>query len=125
MNIFEKIIADAQANVMLLGKPLNDSAMVDARKTAFASMRSGAGFRIYKVTPRKTVNGLNRTERKKILRDRADAAVRQYHGNLATLRDQNVIGSGYCSPGKAAELLADQAAPAKPKRARTKKAVAA
>lgn len=123
MNIFNKIVANAQAKVMLLGTPLNDVAMIDARKTAFASLRNGAGFRIYSVKPRKTVNGLNRTERKKILRDRADAAVREYHGNLATLRDQNLIGSAYCSPGKAVELLADQPAPAKPKRTR-KKAVA-
>lgn len=119
MNIFDTIVASAQAKVMLLGAPLHDLAMIDARKTAFASLRNGAGFRIYSVKPRKTVNGLNRTERKKILRDRADAAVREYHGNLATLRERAVICNVYCSPGKAAELMADQA-PAKPKRARKK-----
>lgn len=124
MNIFEKIESNSHTKIMSLGQPLDDYAMIDVRKTAFATLRNGAGFRIYPVKPRKTVNGLNRTERKKILRDRAEAAVREYHGNLATLRERNVICNAYCSPGKAAELMADQA-PAKPKRARTKKAVAA
>ncbi|QXV73558.1 hypothetical protein [Rhizobium phage RHph_X2_30] len=91
MNIFQKVAAkfsaDLTSDVMKIGKPLRDPDLIAARRTAFASMRRGAGFYRFADDRRETdASGHTRAERRQLRREnafKAEAERRELERHLA------------------------------------------
>ncbi len=108
MNIFTKLADLEFGNPFVFGAPLGDAAAIDRRLTGLAQLTNGNGFRLYPGKAVRTVNGKTRAERKAERRERADAAVRDYHANLKLAREKAIVGQAtYFSPDKIAKLVAE------------------
>lgn len=78
MNIFNKIVADENANDTKLGLPSTDEGHFQRRMDIMKAIRNGAGFRQNPKKPKKDAQGMTRGDRKRAARDLANSKVSEY-----------------------------------------------
>ncbi|MDK4727430.1 hypothetical protein [Rhizobium phaseoli] len=76
-NIFDKLAADYHANDFKLGMPSTDEGHRVRRLTVMERITGGKGFRSLPKEPGRNAEGLSRGDRKRLSRERANAAVNE------------------------------------------------